>query len=277
MIQPLPLESGMEPYPGFRLLKLRGRGGFGEVWKARAADGRPIALKFMPCINALTISKEIRSLRQVGQLRHPNLIQIDRIWNYKNFIVIAMELADASLLDVLEMCLSEFGAPLAAEHTCHLLIQAAHAIDFLNARRHTLDGRCVGIQHCDVKPSNMLLFGDTVKLCDFTLASPTTSPLLSHRRAGTPAYAAPEVFQELLSERSDQYALAVAYCHLRSGRLPFPDGPERFERSYRRPPPDLSPLGPKERPIVARALASSPQERWPSCRELIAELARVGT
>jgi serine/threonine protein kinase len=275
VIAPLPLQYGLQPFPGYRLLKLRGRGAFGEVWKAETASGQTVALKFIPCQDPLTIAKEIRSLQTIGELRHPNLIRIDRIWNYQNYIVIAMELAEASLLDVLEVYQTEFGIPIVPDYLCHLLRQAARALDFLNMRRHFLDGKWVGIQHGDVKPSNILLFGDTVKLCDFTLAAPITSPLTSHRRAGTPAYAAPEVFQALLSERTDQYALAVSYYQLRTGQLPFPDTPATFERHYRRPEPDLGMLPSPERPLLARALSPVPAKRWPSCKELLAELTKV--
>ena len=40
----------------------------------------------------------------------------------------------------------------------------------------------------------------------------------------------PDRLQELLSERTDQYALAVTYYQLRTGQLPFPDGPTVFDR-----------------------------------------------
>ena len=47
--RPLALVSGTEPYPGYRLLKPLGSGGWSEVWKARQPDGSECALKFMPC------------------------------------------------------------------------------------------------------------------------------------------------------------------------------------------------------------------------------------
>lgn len=120
-----------------------------------------------------------------------------------------------------------------------------------------------------------MLCGDTVKLCDFGLASPTTSALRSHRRAGTLDFTAPEVFQGRLSNWTDQYALAVSYCQLRGGKLPFANCPRHFEGTYSRPAPDLSMLPPQERAIVARSLAPVPLDRWPTCTELIAQLAAL--
>jgi hypothetical protein len=121
----------------------------------------------------------------------------------------------------------------------------------------------------------MLLFGDRVKLTDFGLTTTLAARQKLHRRAGTPAYAAPEVFQGMVSDRTDQYALAACYCLLRGGCLPFPDTPPSFRADYTRPAPDLGMLAPAEWPAVARALAHAPHDRWPSCAELIAELQRV--
>jgi serine/threonine protein kinase len=98
-----------------------------------------------------------------------------------------------------------------------------------------------------------------------------------HRKAGTLDYAPPEIFQGRISDRSDQYSLAVTYCHLRGGRLPFSDTPTSFTRSYVRPKPDLTMLDPAERPIVARALDPVPQQRWPSSVEMMQQLAMLFT
>jgi serine/threonine protein kinase len=271
------LQAGIVPYPGYRLRQRLGRGGFADVWEAETADGKAIALKFMPCDDSGAAAKEIRSIQAVRQLCHPNLIRIDQVWCYQGYVVVAMELADGSLLDLLEAYQYEFGSPIIPEQACSLLAQVATALDFLNARQHRLNGQIVAIQHCDVKPSNMLLFGETVKLADFGLSSQTTSQLKFHRRAGTLDYTAPEVLQGRLSDRTDQYALAVSYCLLRGGQLPFTDSPGSFanSQSYTRPAPNLSMLSEREQPIITRALSPVPQYRWPSCAELIAQLARL--
>jgi serine/threonine protein kinase len=92
------------------------------------------------------------------------------------------------------------------------------------------------------------------------------------RRVGTLDYIAPEVFQGRLSDRSDQFALAVTYCQLRGGQLPFPNSPTTFRTDYIRPAPDLSMLSHREKPIIARALDPVPMDRWPSCGEVIQRL-----
>lgn len=275
MSNAMPLRTGMEPYPGYKLGQLLGRGGFAEVWEAETTTGETVALKFLPCNDGLAASKEVRSIQGVRQLRHPNLIHIEQVWVHLGYIVVAMELAEGSLLDLLDAYNSEFNTCVAPEQVCLLLSQAAEGIDFMNSRQHTLDGRRVAFQHCDIKPSNILLFGDTVKLADFGLASPTSSAMKSHRRAGTLDFTAPEVFQGRLSDWTDQYALGVSYCQLRTGLMPFADTPPSFQRTYVRPVPDLSMLPEKERPIVARALAPVPQDRWPSCKEFMSRISQV--
>jgi serine/threonine-protein kinase len=271
----LALVKGMEPFPGYRLTHFLGKGGWGEVWKAVRPDGKAAALKFLPCDNQLTSVQEIRALQAIRQLKHPHLLEIHQIWSGADSLVIAMEMAEGSLSDLLEIYYVEFGYPIIPEHVCFFLVQAASAIDFLNTRQHVVNGQRVAFRHCDVKPSNLLLVGKSVKLADFSLSVQTTSPMWYHRRVGTLSYSAPEIFQGWLSEWTDQYALAVTYCQLRGGRLPFTDTPEGFIRGYIRPTPDLTMLSLPERPIIARGLAPVPQDRWPSCTEMLQRLQGV--
>lgn len=272
-----PLARGAEPYPGYRLSHLLGQGSWGEVWRATQPNGKNVALKFLPCTSQAAASREIRALQSIRSLRHPNLLQIEQIWADAAYVVIAMELAEGSLLDLLEVYFGEVGTGMYANHVCHFLSQAAAALDFLNTRQHLIREQRVAIRHCDVKPSNLLVKGQVVKLADFSLSAQTTSPMWYHERVGTLEYAAPEVFQGWLSDRTDQYALAVTYYQLRTGCLPFADTPRSFDRRYVRPAPDLSEIAPTERPILSRALNPVPQNRWTSCTELLTQLRRAAT
>src|ERR1700686_1132029 len=203
------LQAGAEPFPGYRLTRFLGRGAYGEVWEA-TREGRPnVALKFVPTENSANATMEVRGLEAIRKLRHRYLLEVDQVWCGAGYIIMSMELAEGSLLDLLGVYLTDMGMPIVPKHLCHFLTQAASAIDFLNTRQHLIDGRRVAVRHCDIKPSNLLLMPDgSVKVSDFTLSVQTTSPIDYQRRAGTLDFTGPEVFQRQLSERTDQYALA---------------------------------------------------------------------
>lgn len=271
------LSKGAAIEPGFTLTQFLGSGGLGEVWRAEPGCGRPVALKFLRCGSQQAASREIRALQSIRQVRHPNLIQIHQIWADSDYVVVCMDLAEGSLLDLLDVYYQELGGAIGPQHLCQYLEQAAAAIDFLNARQHLISGRRVAVRHCDVKPSNLLVKGKTVLLADFSLTVQATSPLWYAERVGTLNYAAPEVFQGRLSDRTDQYALAVSYYQLRTGRLPFADTPATFDPKYVRPAPELEGLSTGEGEILTRALDPVPQARWNSCCEMIALLKRVAS
>lgn len=264
-------EAGAAPFPGYRLIRLRGKGGFATVWEAEDPHGNRVAMKFMSSANASSTARELRSLQSVQTLTHPSLLQIRQVWSIPGSIVIAMDLADATLLDLHELYVEEFNKLIEPEKLGQYLYQVAVGLDFLNARRHKIDGRTVGLQHGDVKPNNILLVNDAALLADYGLATPTSGPLVPCPRHGTAEYCAPEVFLGYLSERSDQFALAVTYFVLRTGRFPFPSPPTDREklRNYVRPDPDLTPLPYVERPVLTRALSAIPQNRFPSCTDLM--------
>jgi len=273
-IAKLLLAGGVEPYPGYRLTTFLGSGGVGEVWRATTLQGGATALKFLPSDCQIATTQEARALQAIRRLEHPHLLPIENIWSCPGYLVIVMELADGNLLDLLGVYGAELHTPLPPDHLCFFLKQAAAGIDFLNKRQHLVNGQRVALRHCDIKPSNLLVIGNKVKVSDFSLAVQTTSPMWHSRRAGTPAYAAPEIFQGQLSDRTDQYSLAATYYHLRTGELPFPQHVASFDPKTARPMPDLTPFTKPERNVLARAFAHVPQDRWPSCCEFMEQLTR---
>jgi serine/threonine-protein kinase len=270
------LRAGKTLLAGYRLKRFVGEGTFGKVWETEGPGGECLALKFIRtgADSGLAAPQEVRNVLNVRNLEHAHLIRVDRVWAERGYVVVVMELADGSLLELLNICRRDYNTPVPPDHVCHYLTQSADALDFLNAPRHRVSGNLVGIQHCDIKPSNLLLKGDAVKLSDFGLSTTLTATEAPHRPAGSPAYAAPEIFQGQLTRWTDQFSLAVTYCELRGGRRPF-SNPPRFGVEYIHPEPDLTMLPDDERSIVARALALHPWERWKSCGEFMTHLSKV--
>lgn len=268
-------EAGVEAFPGYKLIRLRGRGAFATVWESTSPSGELVALKFMSSANSNSTAREIRSLQGIQKLEHPYLLGIKRVWSMPGYIIIVMELADASLLDLFLLYAEEFSKPIEPEKILLYLGQAASALDFLNAKRHPFDGRIVGFQHSDIKPNNILLVGNEAKLADYGLATPMLGSTTPCFRQGTLDYAAPEVFQGSMSDSSDQFSLAVTYHLLRTGAFPFPSPPHSPGKSFHRPPPNLAVPGMEEQQIVLRALSPSPQNRFPSCSAFIDALAQT--
>ena len=271
----LSLRAGKSVLDGYQLKQFLGQGSFGHVWETEGPRGESLALKFIRCGSDLSAPHEVRNILNVRELQHQHLIRVDRVWADRGYIVVVMELADGSLLELLAICMRDYGSSMSPDYVCYYLSQAADALDFLNTPQHRIGGNRVGIQHRDVKPSNLLVLGESVKLCDFGLACTMTTTEVPIRPGGTIAYAAPEVFKGILTRWTDQFALAVTYCELRGGRRPFLNLPPNFATPYEHPEPDLSMLPSDERAIVARGLARDPWQRWNSCGELMAHLNRV--
>jgi hypothetical protein len=89
----------------------------------------------------------------------------------------------------------------------------------------------------------------------------------------TPVYAAPETFDGWVSRFSDQYSLAIVYQELLTGQRPFNGNNVRqLILQHLQSPPNVSPLPPAEQPVIGRALAKKPDDRYPCCRDLVKAL-----
>jgi serine/threonine protein kinase/tetratricopeptide (TPR) repeat protein len=272
--------EGAEPISGYRLESFLGKGGFGEVWRATAPGGFPVALKFL-VVDEVGSERELRSLHMLQHVRDGHLLSVQGIWQIPGYIMLAMELADGTLADRLNQCRKEGLSGVPRDELLRWFTQAAAGLDFLNEPRHVLEpgGKPVAIQHADVKPQNLLLIGSACKVGDFGLLRLLGGSSAQKTTSMTAAYAPPEVFEGKPTRSSDQYSLAVTWCSLRGGRLPFEGGPVQLMYAHVAAPPDLTMLPEAERPAVARALSKQPGDRWPSCAAFVEALrsAAAGT
>lgn len=271
------LEVGTQPIPGHRLRQRLGAGAVGEVWEAHGPDGKLVALKFIDCRAACPsiISSEVRVLRGLSELEHPNFIRMHGVYSTGSHVVIGMERADGNLEDLRQVYLEETGKNVPIDHLLELLEQVAEGLDFLAALRLPgFNPASHGLQHCDIKPSNLLLLGDCVKIADFGLCASTNWHTHRNSWRGTPPYAAPELFKGQATLGTDQFALCITFLHLCVGDRPFwkttsADGPPLGL------PIDLTKLRERELPVIVRALHPHPDSRWPNCRAFVEALREV--
>ena len=268
----LTIHAGAEPLPGYRLLNRLGKGGFGEVWKVQAPGGFEVALKFVQLLDDAG-NFEVKSLDVIKRVRHPHLLTPFGAWRLGNWLVIGMELAECSLWDKLSTAHAQGLLGILWPELAEYMMDAAKGVDHLNASHGSQDNtEALSIQHRDIKPQNLLLIGGGVKVADFGLARLLEHSFTGHTGAMTPAYAAPEFFDRHTANQSDQYSLAVTYCQLRGGRLPFVGSFAEIMAGHLTREPDLSMLPETERSVVSRSLAKTPKARWPNCRTFIEEL-----
>jgi formylglycine-generating enzyme required for sulfatase activity len=266
------LAPGSRPLSEYQLVRLLGKGGYGEVWQAKGPGGFSVALKFVR-LGEQAGEVELRALELMKGIRHANLLHLSGAWQRDGWLIIAMELAERTLLQRLREVRAQGHPGIPAPELLEYMFEAAKGLDYLNEWRDPSGGgEAVGIQHKDVKPENLLLVGGAVKVADFGLAKLLEHTVTQATGLLTPAYAAPEFFRGQATRWSDQYCLAVTYCQLRGGQLPFGGDYHQVLAGHLMEPPDLAMLPETERPVVARALSKKPEQRWPSFREFVQAL-----
>jgi serine/threonine protein kinase len=144
--------------------------------------------------------------------------------------------------------------------------ESAEALDLINSLYQ--------LQHLDVKPQNLFLIHNHVKVADFGLIKDLKGTVASVTGGVTPVYAAPETFDGEVRRSTDQYSLAIVYQELLTGQRPFAGTTARqLVLQHIQAEPDLSALPPGDRPAVRRALSKNYAERYETCHEFVAALS----
>ena len=257
------LQSGFEPIPGYFLTDKLGAGGYGEVWSANAPGGLKKAIKFVyGHIDGDRASSELKSLQRIRQVNHPFILSLERIEIIDGQLMIVSELAQGSMFDRYMEFRKKHIAGIPRDRLLSYLSDAADGLDYL-CQKHDL-------QHLDVKPGNLLLLSDRIKVADFGLVKDLQSATQSMLAGMTPTYAAPEMFDGRPGRYSDQYSIAIVYQEMLTGELPFRGRTTaQLANEHLNRAPDLNPLPQSDRSIIAKALAKRPQQRFSDCRELI--------
>ena len=255
-----------EPIPGYIVKEMIGSGGYGDVWKAYAPGGLLKAIKIVHGeANAKRAVQELRSINRIKDVRHPFLISIERIEIVGGNVVIVTELADQNLKQLFNHRVAQGHPGIEREELIKYLGDSAEALDYIYDN--------YALQHLDVKPENLLLVGNRVKVADFGLVKHLYDRSASRIEGLTPIYAPPELFEGQPHRHSDQYSLAIVYQQMLTGETPF-DGTTaaRLAAQHLKQPPTLTLLPKRDQPIIARALSKDPDKRFGGCREFVEAL-----
>jgi DNA-binding beta-propeller fold protein YncE len=256
-------EVGAE-FAGYRIEGVVGRGGMGVVYRAtELALDRPVALKLIAPELADDDSFRERFLREsrlAASIDHAGILPVYAAGETDGELYLANRfVAGTDLRALLE------DGPVPAARAVGLIGQVADALDAAHER---------GLVHRDVKPGNILVDqADHCYLCDFGLTTQRVDgdTTASGRLAGSLDYLAPEQIRHgEVDGRTDQYALACVLHELLAGFPPFRRETEAqtlWAHMQEAPAPLLE--YDELEPVLARALAKEPDERYEDCNAFV--------
>ena len=264
-------DDGTPPTPpGYELGEEIGAGGAGRVFAGRQlALDRPVAIKFLHGRSApVAVARFRREAHLLARLSHPGIVEIHEVGRIADFDFIAMELVDGGTLD-----------EWAIDHTSRatrldLFVRVAEAIGHAHRR---------GVLHRDIKPANILVDRDgNPRVLDFGLSRlDDDEHELTRTDAvmGTPYYMSPEQVRgehERIDHATDVFALGIILYELLTDHRPF-DGQVVADIYFRIMDCDPPPLRRVPRDldaIVRKAMAPSPERRYPDASALAEDLVR---
>jgi serine/threonine-protein kinase len=257
---------------GYRLERELGRGSTSLVYLASDRFGHSVALKLLaPALVEDEIFRERfrRGARWMTELDHPNVLPIRDAGEENDGPYIVTRYIDGGDLQAL---LTREGS-LSLSRTLVMLEQVASALDAAHAQ---------GLIHRVVNASNILLQTrtDHAYLAGFTLALHSASPRLTKTGffIGANDYAPPEQIEGLpVDARTDVYALGCLFYHCLTGSRPYTDVDSEVAvmHAHLTLPPPLLTSARKDLPsqldnLLARAMAKTMDERYPTCGHFIA-------
>ena len=249
----------------YRILRELGRGATSTVYLAEDAfHRREVAIKVVQP-GPETDTELQRRYRRVfmneaslaGRLSHPHIVSIYDAATDDERSYLVMECVDGGTLEQYATA----DALLPPSRLMEMMFKASVALDYAHRQ---------GVIHCDIKPANILLTGDTdIKISDFGAAFVGAADHTFLQGVGSPAYMSPEQIQDRqVTHQTDIYSLGVVMYQLLTGRLPFL-GSSRGSLVYQianieAVPPSTHRRGltPELDRIVLKAIAKSPDVRY---------------
>jgi eukaryotic-like serine/threonine-protein kinase len=243
-----------------------GRGGNARIFLATDSSGTRVALKILhpELLVSVAADRFLREIRIASQLDHPHIARILDSGEHDWLVYYVMSYVEGSTLrDRLDT-----GSRMSVPETLRFACDVLDALD--HAHRH-------GIIHRDVKPANVVLSAQGAVLLDFGIARAVAASgndqlTRSGIAVGTSSYMSPEQITAVkdIDHRCDIYSLGCVLYECVTGQPPFVNRNEAtvLQLHLTEPAPDVRRLRP-ETPAylassIAKALAKSPGDRWPS-------------
>ncbi len=253
-------------FGGFRIERTLGRGGMGIVYLATELRlDRQVALKVIRA--DLAGDEDFRARfrsesRTAASVEDPRVVTVFGAGEVDGLLYVAMRYVPGR--DLGRMV--EADGPLSPDDAARLIAQVADGLDAVHA---------AGLVHRDVKPHNVIVDeeGDA-HLADFGLAKAmgATSGLTATGQViGTVDYMAPEQIEaERVDARTDVYALGGVLFHAVTGRVPFAEreSSAKMWAHVNEPPPSAGRRAGVLDPVIRRAMAKAPIDRFPSAGDL---------
>lgn len=258
----------MKSLPDYTVVRELGKGATATVYLAVQKNlNRRVALKVLGgglASDATFTQRFLREGRIVAKLSHPHIVPVHDVGEHDGTLYMAMEYLDGGTLD-------DRHSELTIEDLARCLRQICGALEYAHRQ---------GFVHRDIKLENILFREDgTAVLGDFGIARATeslTRMTMTGAILGTPAYMSPEqVAGSELDARTDVYSLGVVLFELLSGHAPY-QGDSMMSVGLQHltaPVPKLPPATAHFQPIIDRAMAKKPDERYDSVKEFDAAMA----
>jgi serine/threonine-protein kinase len=253
----------------YKLRRLLGKGGMGEVYEAHdTVKDRVVALKLLPeaASNDPVFRKRLqREAHSAGRLQEPHVVPIHDYGEIDGLLYVDMRMIDGKDLRKL---LKAYG-PLPPARAVAIVRQIASALDAAHES---------GVMHRDVKPENVIITRDDFAyLVDFGIANAATDEKLTElgTAVGTYAYMAPERFtRDEVTYRADIYALACVLHECLTGGQPYPGDSvsviitAHLMQPVPKPSVERPGIPGKFDEVIARGMAKKPEDRYASAGDL---------
>jgi uncharacterized RDD family membrane protein YckC len=264
-----------QPFGPYRIVRLLGRGGMGEVYEAEHLDtGRRVALKLLRGRIDRREDRDrfLREGQLAASISDPHTVYVFGSEEIDGMPVISMQLVPGGTL---KDRVSQ-GGPMPVPDAVAAILDVISGLDAAAS---------AGILHRDIKPSNCFIDADgNIKVGDFGLSIPVSGRGAEGTFMGTPQFASPEQLRgDALDVRSDIYAVGATLHYLLTGTAPFEDADftTMIDRVRHAPPPLLhkarsgvpAALG----TLIARCLAKDAADRPASYQELAGMLRPFST